>query len=316
LLLHLRRGALQGSWLHRHPERCSMYEGTIRHRLQGCCPRCKKQLVVQQYHCAEYPDSIVQHVRNMLFGQMELIIGKHLEQEHGEYHMAASYYHQPTRYVDNNQVIRNQTYYYTDSTATCTNTVTTSSADTWTHWMGYDTGSSSGNTVWVIWSSDDSSRFRERYQGEWVPTEQQQRMYDSQYSSRARNTETDNERVQRQERERVAAEASAAAAQAEKEKEARARQLLREVLTEEQNKELDKRGYFELGVVGGARYRIKKGNAYNVEKLDQQGKVIEKLCFNLPGCHHYDTMVMQKLMLETDEQGTYKFANKQRVANA
>jgi hypothetical protein len=282
--------------------------GTIEHRLQATCPRCRLQYGASQYYCSDYPDIIVHQAKVMLIKDTEHAIAKHLEEVHGEYGMTATYHNQPTYY---NTRSDNTTWSsWTESTATCT-TTSTSTADTWIYWTGVDCGTSASTNVWVIWSGDGvnyrqqrvSEDFRHRIEGQWhdgglVPPIK----------------ETDNQRAQRLARERVAAEATKERLRLEEEKKDKARQLLREVLTDAQNQELDQKGHFELAVVGGTRYRIKKGNAYNVEKLDQQGKVVEKLCFNLPGYHDYDTMVMQKLMLESDEEQARQSANKQRVA--
>ncbi len=96
-----------------------------------------------------------------------------------------------------------------------------------------------------------------------------------------------------------------------KEKEAKARELLRMVLDEEQNKNLDEKAYFELtSIKSGNKYRIRKGDCRNIEKVDNQGKVIETLCFHpkefVP---HYDTMTIQKLMLENEEEDARQVAN-------
>jgi hypothetical protein len=98
----------------------------------------------------------------------------------------------------------------------------------------------------------------------------------------------------------------------EKAKEEKARQLLKEVLTVEQDQQLEKDGFFELlSVKSGHRYRINKGRAGNVQQLDDlTGKVLKKLCFHpTEYVHNYDTMVAQKLMLENDEEQVLKVAN-------
>jgi hypothetical protein len=100
-------------------------------------------------------------------------------------------------------------------------------------------------------------------------------------------------------------------AEKEKAKEEKARQLLKEVLTEDQDAQLTKDGYFELtSIKSGKRYRIKKGFSMNVEELDKDGKRLRSMCFH-PNVHvhHYDNMAIQKLMLENDEEEARKVAN-------
>jgi len=128
--------------------------------------------------------------------------------------------------------------------------------------------------------------------------------------------ETEEQKVVRLEQERINQEkwkvAEAVRLAKEKAKEEKARQLLREVITLEQDQQLEKDGYFELvAVKSGHRYRINKGRAGNVQQLDDKtGKVLKKLCFHpTEYVHNYDTMVAQKLMLENDEEQVLRVAN-------
>ena len=113
--------------------------------------------------------------------------------------------------------------------------------------------------------------------------------------------------------EQIAAANKAAEARRERARviEETARKLLSEVLTDEQDEQLAKDGFFELTAINsGNRYRVSRGRSRNVALLDKEGNVSRRLCFHpANNVHDYDTMAAQKLMLESDE------ATVQRVAN-
>ena len=91
----------------------------------------------------------------------------------------------------------------------------------------------------------------------------------------------------------------------------RAMELLQSVLTEEQNRDLDREGYFFTHGQSGRLYRIGKGRLGNVKVVDPQTKQwTETLCIHqreyIPIA---DTMLMQKLMIETAEAHFRAYAN-------
>jgi len=194
-------------------------------------------------------------------------------------------------------------YYSSDSTwSTWTGTATTAAtndctASTWTDWNGTD--STSGGT-WYTWVSAGTGGDYSLQLGtlSYPPPE------------------TEEQKVVRLELEKIQHQSWVAAEKVrltkEKAKEEKAHQLLREVITSEQDQQLEKDGYFELvSVKSGHRYRINKGRAGNVQQLDDlTGKPIKKLCFHpTEYVHNYDTMVAQKLMLENDEEQVLRVAN-------
>ena len=203
------------------------------------------------------------------------------------------------------------TYYYsTDATwsgwTSTTTTCTTSS--TWVDWNGttsaYDPG------TWVYWTVSTTSGATPTvtYSNVWAT------WVDNGYivSSPKETAEERRTREQRDAEYRAELERQAKIrAEKEKAKEEKARQLLKEVLTEDQDAQLTKDGYFELtSIKSGKRYRIKKGFSMNVEELDKDGKRLRSMCFH-PNVHvhHYDNMAIQKLMLENDEEEARKVAN-------
>lgn len=85
--------------------------------------------------------------------------------------------------------------------------------------------------------------------------------------------------------------------------------LLDSVLTSAQRDQLRKLGGFVLRGQSGKFYRIRQGRSANVDVLDAQGNVVDRLCaypiMNVPDA---DAMVAQKLMLECDEDAFLRLA--------
>lgn len=94
----------------------------------------------------------------------------------------------------------------------------------------------------------------------------------------------------------------------------RAKRLLRDALDEAQLAALDDRGYFEVRSPSGRTYRIYQGMSMNVVALDDAGREALRLCAH-PGMDapSEDHMLAQKLVIETDERGFLKVANRQSI---
>lgn len=90
----------------------------------------------------------------------------------------------------------------------------------------------------------------------------------------------------------------------------RAEELLRAHLTEEQRRQLDEQHAFVMRSELGRTYRISRGRVRNIAQLNEDGKGIAILCAH-PTMHvpDPDTMLAQKLMLETDEDSFRRIAN-------
>jgi len=95
----------------------------------------------------------------------------------------------------------------------------------------------------------------------------------------------------------------------------RAEALLQEALNAKQREELAQKGFFSLDVLNqnGQRrqYRIRRGRSRNVQQVDPvSGNVLKHLCAHprelVPDA---DTMLAQKLMLETAEAEFLRIAN-------
>ena len=94
----------------------------------------------------------------------------------------------------------------------------------------------------------------------------------------------------------------------------RAEKLLHESLSPIQLDELQKDGHFHLDVLSrdgdSRRYRIKRGRVRNVQQVDASGRVLKHFCIHpreeVPDA---DTMLAQKLLLESMEQEFLRIAN-------
>jgi hypothetical protein len=93
--------------------------------------------------------------------------------------------------------------------------------------------------------------------------------------------------------------------------EARGLRLLRSWLTFEQRAQFDAKRYFDvIGCDSGKRYRIHYGAMTNVHEIDAAGRPKVGWCF-MPVGHLVagDTMLAQKIALETNEFGALAVAN-------
>lgn len=113
--------------------------------------------------------------------------------------------------------------------------------------------------------------------------------------------------------EEVAAQAARYAAIDKQKKRAvrKAKKLLTEHLTDEQLVMLAEKDYFELESSSGRRYRIHRGHSRNILELNAAGQPVNRLCahsrdLSMPDEDH---ILVQKLMLETDEAGFRRVAN-------
>jgi hypothetical protein len=98
--------------------------------------------------------------------------------------------------------------------------------------------------------------------------------------------------------------------------EQKARALLRRWLSPAQLEQYEKMGYFEVvGSDSGKRYRIRSYAPMNIEELDERGARVAVWCFlpegNLPVG---DTLLAQKIALETNERAALAIANRGRIS--
>ncbi len=94
------------------------------------------------------------------------------------------------------------------------------------------------------------------------------------------------------------------------EAEIRAEELLRSCLSERQDQDLTRLGWFDVPASPGRTYRVKRGTAGNVYLLGADGREVEQYCAHPSGVPAADTMLAQKLMLEAAESRFLKIANR------
>lgn len=186
--------------------------------------------------------------------------------------------------------------------STTSTSATISTSETWSTWCDASTTASTCSTVWMYWN-EESGQYTQAAQPP---------------PARVENEEQRAERL-RQAEERAArwkAEAEESAKRAEEERqrreaaEARAEKLLLEHLSDEQRADYRKHRHF---VVHGrrARYRIRYGRAANIDVVNRDGRISHRYCAHPYECvPNPDTMLAQKLMLESDEDAFARIANR------
>jgi roadblock/LC7 domain-containing protein len=92
----------------------------------------------------------------------------------------------------------------------------------------------------------------------------------------------------------------------------KAKRLLYSMLTDYQKRMYRKHKYFHVVSETGKKYRLKHGDTMNVY-LIEDGKPVKKYCIHPTNVPVEDTLLAQKLMLETDEKAFLKIANKGEV---
>lgn len=279
------------------------------HQLSGGCPICRRQchteVVVpkefgRSWYYTDNSKAHKEYVFRELCERLGYFIQEHVRKEHKR---DMSYTYTTNRAWD--------TWTSTAVTYAGVDTCSTSSTTAWTYWTstaGTSTTatSSSGDTVWVTWVDEQLHTrqgvddYRRRIYGEF----QQSPETEAIRLERIARAEKERKEFARLAEERKAKEAA---------RKERARQLLREVLSDAQNKDLDEKGYFDIQCISGAKYRINKGRSNNVKKVDQSGKIVETLCFHpQEQLDDYDTMCLQKMMLQFDEEGARRSASVSR----
>lgn len=94
----------------------------------------------------------------------------------------------------------------------------------------------------------------------------------------------------------------------------RAKLLLQEALSPKQREQYAQDGFFDLESIrpDGERriYRIRRGRSRNVQQVSAEGRVLKTLCAHpVDNVPDEDTMVAQKLWLETREDDFLRLAN-------
>lgn len=189
---------------------------------------------------------------------------------------------------------------------------TNSSTTIWNYWVGSGTNSSAsltGSEVWRIWNSASAT-------GSQIfippvpllaPAPEHARVREARARVNARMSAEERALHEDYERRSFAkAEEDKAARKLAAEK---AEVLLRQMLTPEQEHDLEQKSCFYL-YSGDKKYRIDRGRTGNVKLVDDKDQVVESYCIHPQlDCPDADTMLAQKLLLETDRETFERVAN-------
>lgn len=197
--------------------------------------------------------------------------------------------------------------YYADTGLTVT---ATNSVGTWNNWINGTTTAVTNPTVavWTTWTNNTTAATTFGTVGTaWG-------YWQDASAVAVELSEEEKERRRIAAVERQAREDAAYAAYLEATK--RAAALLVEVLDRDQAKEYAERERFHVqvrkpGEAGLRTFRICRGKAGNVRELNDSGQEVARYCVHLfDGSPDEDTMVAQKLMLETDPEQFIRRANR------
>lgn len=177
-------------------------------------------------------------------------------------------------------------------TTTSANTAGTSNA-AWVQWVSpvVGTGSQLTATVWAGWVQATSA-YNPLAQGAYTPPTQEQ--------------------IAEQERiNALAVEAAAKREETQKQAKERALKLLMDNLTEQQIKNFEENRCIDIEGKSGDRYKISVGRTRNIQVFGKDGQTKYHLCahpdLNVPD---EDTVLAQKLMIQTDEEAFLRIANR------
>jgi hypothetical protein len=180
-----------------------------------------------------------------------------------------------------------------------TGTSASSNDIVWGTWVDCTSSSSttSGGTVWENWTSGTSGTSGN------ITYKAPSRLVPPPETEEQRQARLIRERQREEELERARLEREEAQCKAE--------ELLQENLDREQLGQFERTKWFFVIGQSGKRYRIRHGWAGNVDELNDEGAVVAKYCIH-PQQHVpiADSMLIQKLMLEADEQRFVQIANK------
>ncbi len=137
----------------------------------------------------------------------------------------------------------------------------------------------------------------------------------SHYSRRQMSEEELLRELQREKKMREAADKRAAEAlMAQK----RAENLLHSCLSPQQAEDLQKKNCFYVEIEGRTgrkeRYRIDRGHQGNVKQVDEKGSIIRSFCVHPVGVPVADTMLAQKLFLESSDESRAEFWETANIA--
>lgn len=162
---------------------------------------------------------------------------------------------------------------------------TDSSSGTWSVWIDGTSATSTDNAVWGMWVNESGTSVTSCNELSCATVITELRELTPEELERREQIEADE----------------------------KAEGLLRSMLTQEQLDQFDAMAAFEV-TTERARYRIERGRSGNVKELDVDGQVVASYCIHprerVPNA---DTMLAQKLILESDEAEFLRVANKTQI---
>lgn len=170
-----------------------------------------------------------------------------------------------------------------------------------TIWANWSTAATYNTTViWPMWTADVGTNYTSCGTVNTVPAWREPTPEEREAERQASERWRAQQEEQRRKREQAQQKAKA---------------ILEQHLTEEQRAQLARDKFFVVQGSKGRQYRVRQGRSMNVDRLDEAGQPIERLCAHpAVACPDEDTMLVQKLHLEHDEEDFYRIANKARVA--
>ena len=181
------------------------------------------------------------------------------------------------------------------ATWTDTSSGTSTTSAIWATWVDSTSTSATTETIWVQWSSGTSGNGSVTYA-------------DDSYSAPPETEEQQQARLERQRQRQEELEVARLQREAAARK---AKELLREILDAKQREQFDKTEWFFVIGQSGKRYRVRHGWAGNIDEVTEDDMVVASYCIHPQSrVPIEDSMLVQKLMLETDEDRFVKIANK------
>lgn len=169
----------------------------------------------------------------------------------------------------------------------------------------YGDGYDLNQAVWTTWTSTTSGVYRQ------PDTGYNRRAVDShEFNLAAEPT------VEQQRRNALVRRHSAVSALRQRVANRKAKALLFEHLTQQQREDYERLQRFELVLPNGHHYRLRRGLAGNIDRIEGD-RIVERLCVHVPhGIPHDDNVLTQKLSLEVDEAEVRRLANIERLFRA
>ena len=177
--------------------------------------------------------------------------------------------------------------------------------DVFTFWLSQGTSTSATtDTEWYAWNNSTTATSIQDVYYHWVTqvVESEEEKAKKLEARKQRELEAERKRIRAQRLDRI--------------KKLRAKRLLVQQLDEDQKRMLMEKDCFYMRSEKGKLFKIKNGRSGNVYlmKDDKEDKIHQVLCAHPDAyCPNYDTMLAQKLMLETDEEQFLRTANVHRT---